>query len=74
MKAGTIGPCTGCGAPHERYGPDGRPHCSACFPGTAAAARARQAARHQAAPRPAPEAEPVPRQAEPDREPELSLF
>jgi hypothetical protein len=72
MKAGTIGPCTGCGTPHERYGPDGRPHCSACFPGTAA--HSRQAARHQAAPRPAPKAEPLPHQAEPDREPELSLF
>ena len=72
MKAGTIGPCAGCGAPHERYGPDGRPHCSACFPGTAA--HARQAAGHQAAPRPVPKAEPVPHQAEPDREPGLSLF
>jgi len=66
MRADTIGPCTGCGAPHERYGPDGRPHCYACFPSTAA--HARQAAGHQAVIR-APKAEP--RQAEPESEPSL---
>jgi hypothetical protein len=52
MRADTIGPCTGCGPPHERYGPNGRPHCHECFPSTAA----------------------HPRQAEPESEPELSLF
>ena len=72
MNTGPTGPCTGCGAPHERYGPDGRPHCSACFPATAA--HVGQAAGHQAAPRPVPKAELVPYQAEPEREPELSLF
>ncbi len=69
MRSDTIGPCTGCGAPHERYGPDGRPHCYACFPGTAAAVRI--AAGHQAVIR-TPKAEPS--QAEgPEAEPELSL-
>jgi hypothetical protein len=72
MRADTIGPCAGCGALHERYGPDGRPHCDACFTGTSA--HARPTAGHQAAPRPVPKAALVPHQAEPNREPELSLF
>ena len=67
MRADIIGPCTGCGAPHERYGSDGRPLCHGCFPSTAA--HARQAAGHQAVIS-APKAEP--RQAEPESE--LSLF
>jgi hypothetical protein len=69
MRSDTIGPCVGCGAPHERYGPGGRPHCAECFPDTAAAVR--QEAGHQAVIR-TPKAEP--RQPEPDAEPELSLF
>jgi len=71
MRSDTIGPCVGCGAPHERYGPGGRTHCAECSPATAAAARI--AADHQAVIR-TPKAEP--RQAEPeaDAEPELSPF
>ena len=46
MRSDTVGPCTKCGAPHERYGPAGRPLCAECSPGSAAATR--QAAGHQA--------------------------
>jgi hypothetical protein len=67
MRSDTVGPCTGCGASHERYGPGGGPLCPKCFPSSAAATR--QAAGHQAVIR-APKA--APRQAE--AEPELSLF
>jgi len=72
MKVGTIGLCAGCGALTNATGPMVARTATPAFPGTAA--HAHRAARNQAAPRPAPEAEPVPRQAEPDREPELSLF
>jgi hypothetical protein len=43
MRSGTVGPCTGCGASHERYGPGGGPLCPECFPSSAAATRQAQA-------------------------------
>lgn len=71
MKTNETGPCVSCGAPHELYGPNGRPHCDTCYPRTAAYARNQQAVIRPANPVPLAVPRMIP---DPEPESELSLF